>query len=127
MESMTLSQLIAARIAAKRAEDAAVAERRRIDGVLAELMKDVNKPEGSISQKVDGFKLTVTYKMSRNVDTAALQDAWGKLPIDVQQIFKWSADVTVSKLRELDEKSAVSAARFFETKEASHSIKIEAV
>jgi hypothetical protein len=127
MEALSLSQLIATRIAAKRAEDEAIAERRRIDGVIAEILKDPNKPEGSISQKADGYKVTVTYKIDRKVDTEKLTNDWAKLPLDVQNIFKWSASLSVSEFRKLEDKAQISAARFFEAKEASPSIKIEAV
>ena len=127
METISLTQLIATRIAAKRAEDEAIAERRRIDGVIAELLKDPSKPEGSISQKADGYKVTVTYKIDRKVDTEKLTADWAKLPAEVQSTFKWSASLSVSEFRKLEGKAQVSAARFFESKEASPSIKIETV
>jgi hypothetical protein len=127
MKAISLSELIAARIAAKRAEDEAVQARRDIDAQLAELLKDAQKPEGAVSQKVDGYKLTVTYKLDRKVDAEELTKSWDKLPIDVQNVFKWKPDLSVSEFRKLEEKAANSAARFFTTKEASPSIKIEAV
>lgn len=127
MESITITQLIAARIAAKRAEDAAVAERRRIDSTIAELLKDATKPEGSVSAKADGFKVTVTYKLDRKVNSEKLTSDWAKLPIDVQNAFKWAASLSVSEFRKLESKAQVSASRYFEAKDASPSIKIEAV
>lgn len=127
MQAVTLTELIAARIAAKRAEDAAVAERRKLDADIAALMKDANKPEGSISEKAGDWKVTVTYKLSRKVDTAKLQDDWAKLPIDVQAAFKWAADVSVTELRKLEDRSTLIASKYFETKEASPSIEIKAI
>lgn len=128
MQAITLSELVAVRIAAKRAEDAAIAERRRIDGQIAELLKDANKPEGSISQKLpEGYKVTVTYKLDRKVDTDALTKSWQKLPIDVQAAFKWKADLSVSEFRKLEGKAQLSASQFVTTKEASPSITIEAI
>ncbi len=127
MQAITLTELIAARIAAKRAEDAAVAERRKLDADIAALLKDANKPEGSISEKAGDWKVTVTYKLSRKVDTAKLQDDWAKLPIDVQAAFKWSADVSVTELRKLEDRSTLIASKYFETKEASPSIEIKAI
>jgi hypothetical protein len=128
MQTISLSELIAARIAAKRAEDQAVAARREIDAQLAELMADANKPEGSISRKTDdGYKLTVTYKIDRKVDTEALTKDWAKLPIDVQAAFKWSAALSVSEFRKLQDKAQLSASRFITAKPASPSITIEAV
>lgn len=128
MQTITINELVAARIAAKRAEDAAVKARREVDAQIAELLRDVNKPEGSISQKLpEGYKITVTYKLDRKVDTEALTKSWDKLPLDVQAAFKWSADLSVSQFRNLDEKAALNASQFFETKPASPSIKIEAI
>ena len=49
MESISLSTLVAARIAAKREEDSAIKARREVDAQIAELLKDANKLEGSIS------------------------------------------------------------------------------
>jgi len=79
-------------------KDAAVAERRRIDSTLAELLKDATKPEGSVSAKVDGYKVTVTFKIDRKVDSEKLTSDWSKLPIDVQNAFKWAASLSVSEV-----------------------------
>lgn len=127
MQAISISELIAARIAAKRVEDEAVAERRRIDGVIADLLKDANKPEGSISQKADGYKVTVTYKIDRKVDTDKLQAAWPKLSAAAAQAFKWKADVMVSELRKLEGIDAAAAAVFVTSKPASPSLTIEAI
>jgi hypothetical protein len=127
MQAITIDQLIAARIAAKRVEDAAIAERRKIDGVIAELLKDANKPEGSVSQKADGYKVTVTYKIDRKVDTDKLQAAWAKLSAAAAQAFKWKADVSVSELRKLEGADAAAASVFITSKPASPSITIEAI
>lgn len=127
MQTISLTELIAARIAAKRDEDAAVAERRKIDASIAALLKDATKPEGTISQKAGDWKVSVTYKVSRKVDTSKLQDEWAKLPIDVQAAFKWAADVSVTELRKLEDRSALIASKYFETKEASPSIEIKAI
>lgn len=127
MQAVSISELIAARIAAKRVEDEAVAARREIDKQLAELLRDANKPEGAISHKVDGYKLTVNFRLERKVDTESLTKDWAKLPIDVQSVFRWKADVSVSELRKLDDKATLSASRYITTKEASPSITIEAI
>lgn len=127
MENISLEVLIAARIAAKRAEDAAVTARRDIDKQLAELLRDANKPEGTISAEVEGYKLSVVYKIDRKADSEALTKSWDKLPIDVQNAFKWTAGVSVSALKALDDKAQLSAARFITSKEASPSITIEAI
>lgn len=127
MENVSLATLIAARIQAKRNEDQAVTARREIDKQLAELLRDANKPEGTVSVKVEGFKVSCVFKLSRAVDSDALTKSWDKLPIDVQNAFKWKADVSISALKALDDKAQLSAARFITSKEASPSITIEAI
>lgn len=127
MKPINLQDLINIRIAAKRAEDAAVTERRRIDASIADLLKDSNKPEGSISQKLDGFKVTVTYKIDRKADTDKLSADWAKLSATAQAAFKWKADVAVGELKKLAGKDATVAAAYITSKEASPSITIEAI
>lgn len=127
MQAVSISELIAARISAKRQEDAAVQARREIDAQLAELLRDANKTEGSVSQKVEGYKVTCNYKLTRSVDSEKLTADWAKLPIDIQAAFKWAASVSVSELRKLDDKATLKASQYITTKEASPSITIEAI
>lgn len=127
MKTISLSELIAARIAAKRIEDEAIAERRNIDKAIADMLKDPAKPEGSISQRTEGCKVTVTYKIDRKVDADKLSKAWGGLSVGAQAAFKWSPSVSVSELRKLEPADAAAAALFITSKEASPSITIEAV
>ncbi len=128
MQSVNLSQLIAARIAAKRAEDAAVQARRDVDAQIADFLRDASKPEGSVSQKTDdGFKVTCTYKIDRKVETEALQKAWDKLTADQQAAFKWSASVSVTGLRKLDDKAQAAVGKLITANPATPSITIEAV
>ena len=129
MKALTISELVAARISAKQAEDAAIAERRNIDAQLAELLKDPSKPEGAVSQKLAdlGVKLTVTYKISRNVDSKKLQAEWDKLSAGAQAAFKWKPEVSVSELRKLEGIDATVAAAYITAKPASPSIEIEVI
>ena len=127
MKTISLSELIAARVAAKRIEDEAIVERRRIDKAIADMLKDPAKPEGSISQKTEGCKVTVTYKIDRKVDADKLTKNWDSLSAGAQAAFKWSPSVSVSELRKLEAADAAAAAVFITSKEASPSITIEAV
>lgn len=127
MKPMTLTELVAARLAAKRIEDQAVADRREIDAQLAALLKDPAKLEGSISQKAGDYKVTVTYKVDRKVDTDKLSAEWAKLPASAQAAFRWKADVSVGELKKLQGADASIAAAYITSKEASPSITIEAV
>jgi hypothetical protein len=129
MKALTISELVAARISAKRAEDEAIAERRGLDAQLAEMLKDPNKPEGSISQKLEGLgvKLTVTYKINRSVDGKKLQADWDKLTAGAQAAFKWKPDVSVSELRKLEGPDATVAAIYITAKPGAPSVEIDLI
>jgi hypothetical protein len=123
----TLEQLITARLAAKRDEDTAVAARRALDGQIAELLKDPAKVEGTVSQKIEGYKISVTYAVTRKADADRLQKEWDKLPASVAAAFRWKPEVSTTELRKLEGIDATVAASFITTTPASASIKIEAV
>lgn len=124
---LTLEQLIARRVELKRAADKAAEPVKAIDQQIIEMLRDPAKSEGSISQKAGDYKVTVTFKVNRNVDTESLQKNWASLPENVQEIFKWKADVTVANLRALDDKGVKIASKYFESKPASPGLKIEVV
>lgn len=127
MKPMTLTELIAARIEAKRNEDAAIAARREIDAELALLLSDKDVTEGTVSAKENGFRVSVVYKVDRKVDAAALSKGWDSLSADAQAAFDWKPSVKVSALRKLEGADAAAAAVFITSKPASPSITIEAV
>lgn len=128
MKALTISELVAARISAKQAEDDAIAERRRIDEQLAELLKNPEKPEGAISQKLEdmGLTLTVTYKINRSVDAKKLQAEWDKLSAGAQAAFKWKPEVSVSELRKLEGIDATVASAYITSKPGAPSVEIKA-
>ena len=128
MKAMTISELVAARIEAKRVEDAAVQARRDLDEMIS-MQLSTGKPEGTESQKFPdlGVKCTVTYKVSRKVDSAALTEAWDKLSADEQAVFKWAADVSVTALRKVDGDKLITVSKFIEAKPAAPSVKIELI
>jgi len=127
MQAIIINELVAARIEAKRAEDSAVAARRQIDELIADMLHDPAKAEGTVSQKAGEYKVSVTYKVSRKVATDDLQKVWDKLTAEQQGAFKWSADVSVSAMRKLDDKGQAAVAKFITSKPASPTISIEAV
>lgn len=123
----TLHELAALRLEAKAAEDAAVAKRRALDEQIAMLLQDPNKPEGTVTEKPDGFKVSVTYGMNRKVDTAALQVAWNTLPKPVQDAVRWKAEVSVTGMRALDQGESLILSKFVTASPASPQVKVEAV
>lgn len=121
----TLDQLIARRVELKRAADKAAEPVKEIDKQIIEMLRDPAKTEGSVTKKAGDYKVTATFKLNRNVDTDSLRANWESLPANVQEIFKWKADVAVAALRDLDDKGTKIAAKYFESKPASPGLKIE--
>jgi len=124
----TIQDLVTARIAAKRVEDEAVQKRREIDEQIS-LQLSTGKAEGTESMKLPdiGAKVTVTYKVARKVDTDALQERWEFLSEEQRAAFKWSADISVTALRKFEGNDLVAVSKFFESKPASPTIKIEMI
>lgn len=128
MQQMTITELAAARIAAKQREDEAIAERRRIDSAISELI--TGPSEGSVTNKDDGFKVTVTRKLTRKVDTAKLQAAWTTLSDTVQKTFTWSAGLDTKHFRALQDvgnADLATASEFITTSPAAVSVSVEAI
>lgn len=125
MEVKTLDDLVVDRIAAKRAEDAAVAARRVIDTAIAAALNDPAKLEGSVSRKLDLAKVTVTYGITRKANSAQLQAAWPKLSAAAQAAFKWSADVSVTGLKALLPEDRKIVSEFIESKPSTPSVSVE--
>jgi len=127
MQAISIAELVAARIAAKRAEDAAVATRREIDEQIINLLRPANRLEGTVSEKAGEYKVSVAYKLTRSVSTEDLQKAWDKLSAEQQGAFKWKAEVSVSALRKLDDKALTAVSKLITSKPTSPTITIEAV
>lgn len=129
MDNPTIEQLVAARIPAKRAEDAAIAHRREIDAAIAaKLPLPADKDgEGTASQKFDdGLKLSIVYGLTRKVsDEASLKAAWEALPAAVQGAFRWKPEVDVKALKALSAEDRLAAAKFIEAKPSTPSVKLE--
>jgi thioredoxin-like negative regulator of GroEL len=110
-----IAVLRTALIQAKLAEDAAKSARLEVEqAILAHFPSD--KLEGSITDADHG--ITVTYKVSRKVDTARLQADWEKLTKDEQAAFRWAADVdtkTFKALADLDSTSHSTVTAYITT------------
>lgn len=123
---MTLQELARQRVLAKKAEDDAVAERRKIDKQIADLLLDPNKPEGTVSQAPEGFKVSVTYGVTRKLDTKKLQADWTNLPKAVQDSINWKADLSTTKFRDLDKDAVLVLSTYMESKPSAPTVKVEA-
>ena len=127
MKNTSLTELLAARVAAKKIEEDAIESRRELDAQIADYLRGETL-EGTVSLKEDFFKVSATYKIDRKVEDAdKLAAAWPMMAPAVQAAFTWKPTVSVSGLRKLSETDAVVAAQFIVSKEASPSIKVEVV
>jgi hypothetical protein len=77
--------------------------------------------------EVDGHKVSVKYGVTRKVETEKLQANWDKLSPMAQAAFKWKADVTLPKLRALqdmlpDEYAGICA--YIETKPSKPAVTV---
>lgn len=121
-----LQTLAAAFVAAKKVEDEAVAERRRIGKLLEDAMPGPD--EGTVSGVVGDFKVIVQRKVTRKVDSDALSQNWGELSNNVQNAFKWNAEIVTKQFRalvDLASADAEIAKTFITTKPAASSVTVE--
>ncbi len=123
---LSLAALITARIDAKAAEDRAIANRRQIDEMIAAAMP--GEDEGTVSDTIGAYKVSVARKVTRSVNTETLTAVWPTLPQSVQAAFRWKADLDIKQLRALESVAPDQyrlAAAHVTTKPASPTITIK--
>lgn len=125
MESTTTAQLAAAWLAAKADEDAARAARIEIEEAIVAALP--GKDEGSTSTESDQFRVVVTRKLNRSVDTDALKRNWHDLPEIAQASFRWKADLDLSMFRRLDDGVRAHLLQYVTSKPAKASVKIDLI
>lgn len=84
-------------------------------------------PEGGEGTSKEGG-LSITWKVTRKVDTDALQGVWTDLPINTQKAFRWKADIELKQLRalqELDAGAYATAAKFITTAPAKPAVTLK--
>jgi hypothetical protein len=123
-EATTLSALAAAWRAAKRQEDDARARRYAIEAQIC-MELPLDGKEGTRTEKLDSVKVSVTYGLTRSVDTGALQDSWSAFDSCEQAAFRWKAELNAKEFRALAPSSQTMLARFITTKPAKPSVKVE--
>lgn len=95
MKPTTLTELKTAWLACKQAETSANTQRLEIEAQMLALLP--KQDEGTVTDDDSG--ISVTYKMTRSVDSNALSRDWQKLPPAVQASFKWTASLNTSAWR----------------------------
>jgi hypothetical protein len=123
-----LTTLAAAWRAAKDAEEAARQQRLDIEASLLESVPTVS--EGTASLEAGPYKVTVTTKLNRSVDSDKLQGLWDRLVPKAQGCFTWKATIKVAELRKVQEfipDSYALLATVIEAKPAKASISVELI
>lgn len=108
---------------AKRTEEAAKERRYAIEASLCDELPLAG--EGTRTEKIGAAKVSITYGITRAVDTPALQLAWQGLTEAQQSAFRWKAEVRLRELRDLDLPAQNVLARFITAKPAKPAVKIE--
>lgn len=121
-----LTALAQRRLQAKQAEDEAVATRRSIDAEIAALLKRPDVVEGTVSEALDGLKVSVVYAVNRKLDTTKLQAEWSALDKAVQGSVKWKAELSTTEYRKLQEPERLALSAYLQTKPASPTVTVEA-
>lgn len=120
-----LNHLRAMWLTFKKLEDSAKNDRLGIEqAILAHFPTD--KTEGSITNA--DFGITVSYKLTRTVDSEGIQNAWSDLTANAQKALKVKFDIDLKQFRavqDLDPQSFAQLAAFVTSKPAKPSISIK--
>jgi hypothetical protein len=120
-----LRHLLILRQAAKVMEDAAIAERRRLDEQIANAMRVTGKT--SVSNVFGEHKVTITYGTTRKVDDIALKASWDSLPTSVLDCFRVQMTVDAAALKALPAKEFAMAAKYITEKPAAPAVRLQRV
>ena len=81
----------------KREEKAMQARRREVEDELLTYAEAV--PEGTVHLN---DRIKIQFKLTRKVDSDALDKIWDKLPDNIQAAFEWEAKPVLKELRKVD-------------------------
>lgn len=124
----TLDELAALWNEAKEEERQANARRVSIESKIAEMVGV--KDEGVTSVDGQFYKVKTTGKLTRSVDSDAVQNVWEVMPEEVRKCFKWEAKLDTKNYRALcsmRDDLIPELNRYITTKPAKASISIEEI
>lgn len=116
-----LAVLIAALRNAKEVEAQANLHRLAIEKQIVARYPQKAGYEGTVKEP----DFSLTFKVTRSIDTEGLQAAWSSLSENAQKAFTWKAGLDTKKYRaiaDLDPKGFAQVANFVTTKEAKPTI-----
>jgi hypothetical protein len=126
--SERIEELVRKRRQLKREEELLAEQRKAVDAELAKLMPKPADSKTASYKFSDGdlaIKITVEHGTNVKVDTEAVQRDYASLPAQVQEAFRWKAELVAAKFDALDAPDARKAAKYVTETPASPSIKIE--
>lgn len=120
---LTLAQVLPTWMQAKEAERKAIEYRRELDQLIQSLLP--KKDDGSVTQAEGPYKVSVTYKLDRKLDTPALQAAWHTIPERTRCAIKWKSELSTIAYRSLSDDDKALLAGYITTKPASPTVSVE--
>jgi len=114
----------------KAVEKLAKDERVLIEKELEQLLEIDQNKEGSSTTKQGGYKIVVTTKHSRKVDTELLQEIAMEYEIDyttLQHLFKWKADLKMKDWKAASEEITDRLSGAITSKPSKPGFKIELI
>lgn len=124
----TLAELAESIIHLKNIEASAREERIRIEQLIIE--KVGAKEEGTTTAEDGNFKVKTVGKLTRSIDTNAVQADWDNLDPAIQKCIKWKAELDTKNLRSLEamrDNLVPVIAKYMTTKPAKPSVTVEQV
>lgn len=112
---------------AKAAEQSANKERLAIEAEIARMVGVAE--EGTTNAETANFKIKTVGKLTRSLDSDALQADWENLPDAIQKCFNWDAKLDTKALRALEsmrDDLIPAISKYITTKPAKASISVEA-
>lgn len=131
MDINALIKLTLERIEAKRKEDAAATDRKRLDAeiaaILEEDLKTAGKATGTVGRRLEeqGIRVVASFSQSASVDQEALARDLDKLPGVIRDAFRVKYEPVSDKVKALPPADLLTLAKYVTTKPASPSIKVE--
>lgn len=100
-----LSLLSIAWLKAKEIETAAIADRRRVEDRFRKVANVRDDVEAIETMKVPGYKVKITSRFERKVDSDKLQDLANEhgLMLYLSSLFRWKAELNMSAWKGADE------------------------
>jgi len=112
----------------KRIEDDAKASRLAAETKLLAMME--TKDEGTVHEEDGSVKVSVTYKLTRTLDAAKVQEDWNTIPELVKDAFVWKPDLVLKHMRALESANPQAysvLAQYVTAKPAKPAVKVEAL